>query len=172
MTLTNPELAGGVRPGEVVVELEPFGLGVLGSVVSGRLRSEGRLSGTLQAELSEEEIERIAESEIENFPVLNVELEEGRVLVGSEVLGLSFPISVEGRAEVRDGALRFTPERIEALGEKVPERLARDLLGGTEFAYPLGELPFEGDISDLEVHEDRMVFTGEASNLPIGRAGG
>ena len=40
VTFANPELLGGVQPDKVTVDLDPFDLDVLGSVVSGRLRIE------------------------------------------------------------------------------------------------------------------------------------
>lgn len=141
------------------VDLVPFDLDVLGSLASGRVRSEGPLSGTLRAELSEEEVAGIAVS----YAVASargVELEEGRVTIGSEVevLGLSVPVGAEGKVAVQDGALRFEPRRIEALGRQAPDRLARRLLREAVFSYPVGEL---AEVSGVEVHEDHLVFTGE-----------
>lgn len=138
MTFVNPELLGGVQPDEVTVNLDPFDLDVLGSVVSGRLRAEEPFSGELRVELSEEEIAEIATS-FATSPVGEVELEEGRLDVGSEVelLGVRVPVSVEWELDVRDGVLRFEPVRAKALGEPVPE----ELLAGASFEYPIGELP-------------------------------
>lgn len=169
ITLTNPEL-GGVRPDEVKIYLEPFDLDVPGSVASGRIESEGPLSGTLRAELSEEEVARLANSS-DNLaaPVSNVRLEEGYLVVGSEVeaLGGRVPVGVEGEVGLRDGELLFEPRRLEVLGGDIPERLARGLLKGVDFAYPI-ELPFEGEVSRVEVHEERLVLTGEVSDLSAG----
>lgn len=170
VTLTNPEL-GGVRPDEVTVDLEPFDLDVLGSVASGRIESERPLSGALRVELSEEEITRLAAfSETLAAPVSGVRLEEGFLVVGFEVeaLGARIPAGVEGEIVLRDGGeLSFEPSRLEVLGEPLPERLTGRLLEGVDFAYPV-ELPFEGEISGVEVREDRLVLTGEARDLPVG----
>lgn len=170
ITLTNSEL-GGVRPDEVTVDLEPFDLDVPGSVASGRIESEGPLSGTLRVELSEEEVARLAAfSDTLAAPVRDVRLEDGYLVLGFEVeaLGTRLPVGVEGKVVLRDGGeLRFEPQRLEVLGEPLPERLTRRLLEGVDFAYPI-ELPFEGEISGVEIHEDRLVLTGEARDLPVG----
>ncbi|MDP8949656.1 MAG: DUF2993 domain-containing protein [Actinomycetota bacterium] len=165
VTFANPELLGGVRPDGVTVALDPFDLDVLGSVVSGRLRAEEPFSGELRIELSEEEIAEIATS-FAASPVREVELEEGRFVVGSEVelLGIRVPVSVEWELDVRDGVLRFEPVRAKALGEPVPE----ELLAGASFEYPIGELPFEGELSSVEIREDRLVLVGRAEDLPVG----
>ena len=169
VTLTNPEL-GGVRPDEVKVDLEPFDLDVSGSLASGRIEGEGPLSGTLRAELSEEEVARLANSS-DNLaaPVRGVRLEEGYLVVGSEVeaLGARVPVGVEGEVALRDGELLFEPRRLEVLGGDVPEPLTRRLLEGMDFAYPI-ELPFEGEVSGVEIHEERLVLTGEVSDLSAG----
>jgi hypothetical protein len=165
VTFANLELLGGVRPDEVTVGLDPFDLDVLGSVVSGRLRVEEPFSGELRIELSEEEIAEIATS-FAASPVGEVELEEGRFVVGSEVelLGVRVPVSVEWELDVRDGVLRFEPVRAKALGEPVPE----ELLAGASFEYPIGGLPFEGELSSVEIWEDRLVLVGRAEDLPVG----
>ena len=169
ITLTSPELDG-VRPDEVTINLEPFDLDVRGSVASGRIESEEPLSGTLRAELSEEEVVRLANSS-DNLtaPVRGVRLEEGYLVVGSEVeaLGARVPVGVEGEVALRDGELLFEPRRLEALGGDVPERLTRGLLEGVDFAHPIN-LPFEGEVSGVEIHEERLVLTGEVSDLSAG----
>ncbi len=169
ITLTNPEL-GGVRPDEVKIYLEPFDLDVRGSVASGRIESEGPLSGTLRAELSEGEVVRLANAS-NNLaaPVSNVRLEEGYLVVGFEVeaLGARVPVGVEGEAILRDGELLFEPRRLEVLGGDFPERVTRRLLEGVDFASPI-ELPFEGEVSGVEIQEDRLVLAGEVSDLFVG----
>ncbi|MCA1739360.1 MAG: DUF2993 domain-containing protein [Actinobacteria bacterium] len=168
VTFEEPEIAG-VRPDEVTVDLEPFNLDVLRSVATGRLKSEGPVSGTLRVELSEEEVARIASFGTAAF-VKSVELEEGSFVVQSEaeVFGARVPVQVEGELGLQDGELFFKPGQIEALGEPVPDRLVRGLLGGTEFVFPIGELPFEGEISGIELHEGVLVLTGRAEDLSLG----
>ena len=165
VTFANPELPGGVRPDEVTVDLDPFDLDVLGSVASGRLRVEEPVSGELRIELSEEEIVEIA-TVFAASPVGEVELEEGRFVVGSEVelLGVRVPVSVEWELDIRDSVLHFEQVRAKALGEPVPD----ELLAGASFEYPIGELPFEGELSSVEIREDRLVLVGRAEDLPVG----
>jgi len=174
VTLASPELAG-VNPDEVTVDLEPFDLDIPGSLVSGRIESEGPLSGILRMELSEKEVARLASSSgisgtSPAAPVKSVRLEEGYVVFGSEVevFGARIPFGVEGQVLLKEGELLFQPSRLEAFGEPIPDRLSRSLIGEAGFAYPLDELPFEGELSGVEVHEDRLVLSGEVRELPIG----
>ena len=169
VTFANPELVGGVPPDGMTVDLDPFDLDVLGSVASGRIRSEEPISGTFQAELSEEKVARIAASSNATAPVRSVELGEGRLVVGSEieVLGAHIPVGVDGELSLQNGTLRFEPRLVEAFGTLVPERLTQGLLRGAEFAFPIGELPF-GGLSGVEIQRDRLVLTGEVKNLPLG----
>ena len=171
ITLAPPEL-GGVRPDEVKIYLEPFDIDVPASVAGRRIESEEPLSGMLRVELSEREVTRLAAfSETLATPVREVRLEEGYVVVGFEVeaLGTRVPVGVERDLVLRDGGeLGFEAERLEMLGEPLPERLTRRLLEGVDFAYPI-ELPFEGELSGVEAHEDRLVLTGEVSNLSAGQ---
>jgi LmeA-like phospholipid-binding len=138
-------------------------------VASGRLKSEEPVSGTLRAELSEEEVARIASFGTASF-VKSVNLEEGRFAVEAEVevFGTRVPVKVEGELGLQEGELFFKPGQVEALGEPVPDRVVRGLLGGTEFVFPIGELPFEGEISGIELHEGVLVFTGQVKDLPVG----
>ena len=171
ITLTNPEL-GYVRPDEVKIYLEPFDLDVPASVAGGRIESKEPLSGMLRVELSEEEVARLAAfSETLAAPVRGVRLEEGYIVVGFEVeaLGMRVPVGVEGDIVHRHGGeLGFEANRLEVLGEPLPERLTRRLLEGVDFAYPI-ELPFEGEVSEVAIHEERLVLTGEVSVLSAGQ---
>ena len=166
VTITNPEL-GGVRPDKATVELGPFDLDVLGSLASGRIGGEGPLSGMLRVELSEEEVTRLASSGAPGARVTGVEIGEGYLAVGSEadVLGARVPVRVEGSFALRDGELRFEPSRLEALGAPVPRQFTQGLLRGVSFAYPV-EIPF-GEISGVELREDRLVLTGEVEDLSV-----
>ena len=170
ITLANPEL-GSVRPDEVKIYLEPFDLDVPASVAGGRIESEVPLSGMLRAELSEIEVARLAGfSETLGAPVRGVLLEEGYLVVGFEVeaLGTRVPVGVEGDIVLRGrGELGFEANRLELLGEPLSERLTRRLFEGVDFAYPI-ELPFEGEVSGVEIHEERLVLTGEVSDLSAG----
>jgi LmeA-like phospholipid-binding len=166
VSITNPEL-GGVRPDKATVDFRPFDLDMLGSLASGRIRGEGPLSGALRVELSEEEVARLASSSAPSVRVTGVELGEGYLAVGSEVeiLGARVPVRVEGDFDLRDGELRFEPSRLEALGAAVPRQFTQDMLRVASFAYPV-EIPF-GEVSGVELREDRLVLTGEVEDLSI-----
>ena len=166
VTIENPAL-GGVRPEEATVDLGPFDLDVLGSLASGRVRAAEPLSGTLRVELSEGEGARLASSGAQGMRVTGVEIGEGYLAVGAEVevSGARLPVRVEGDFTLREGELRFEPRRLEALRVPVPQRFTQDLLQGASFAYPV-DLPF-GEVSGVELREDRLVLTGEVT-LPVG----
>ncbi len=126
----------------------------------------------LRVELCEREVTRLAAfSETLATPVREVRLEEGYVVVGFEVeaLGTRVPVGVEGDLFLRDGGeLGFEADRLEMLGEPLPERLTRRLLEGVDFAYPI-KLPFEGELWEVDAHKDRLVLTGKVSNLSAGQ---
>ena len=149
---------------ETTVNLDPFDLDVLGSLMSRRITSEVPLSGTLRAELSEEEVTGIAAS-YAVAPVSDVELEEGKITVGSEVevVGVRVPVRAEGEVAVQNGALRFEPRQLRVFGEPLPNRLERRLLREADFLYPVDELAGEAEVSGVEVYEDRLIFTGEVT---------
>jgi len=159
---------GDVRAERAVMDLDPFDLDMLGSVVGGALTSEEPLSSTLQAEVSEEEVSRLAKARTA-FPVRDVELEEDWVVVMSEVsaLGVEIPVSVQGSPALRGGEFVFEPRKVSALGRPVPEQLVEQLLAGADFAYPLGGLPYGAEITGVEVAEDRLFLSGEMERIPI-----
>ncbi len=170
VTLANPQF-GDVHPDEVTVDLDPFNVDVLGSVTSGRVKSEEPVSGSLRAEVPEREVARIAATfGIVAAPVREVELEEGWMIVGSEakVFGARIPVVVEGTLALRRGTLRFEPVQIRPLGAPVPTRLTRGLVREVSFSYPINESPFEVTFSDVEVHKDRLVLFGTVQSLPLG----
>jgi hypothetical protein len=170
ITLANTEL-GGVRPNEVKIFLEPFDLDLPASVASGSIKSEVPLFGMLRAELSEREVATLAAfSETPAAPVREVRLEDGYIVVefGVEVLGTRVPVNVEGDAVLRDGGkLGFEAARWEVLGEPLPEGPTQRLLEEVNFAYSI-ELPFEGELSKVDAHKDRLVLTGGVRNLSAG----
>lgn len=170
VALVDPELGSVVRLDELTVELQPFDLDVLGSLRGGRIQSKQPLSGDLRAQLSEEEVAKVAASSGTGAPVRSIELEEGWMVVGSEVeiLGARIPVGVGGRLLLRNGTLLFEPGRVEVLGRPVTEGLAQGLLRRADFSYPIDEPPFEGAFSDVELHKDLVVLSGEVEGLPVG----
>jgi len=157
----------GVRPGEVAIELSPFDVDVLGSLMGGRLVFQQPPTGTLRVELSEGKVGRIAASEATEFPVRSVDLEEGSAVAQSEVavFGQVVPVAVEGGVGARDNAIVFEPYGAEAAGVSVPEGLVGRLLQGTAFVYPIGGLPPGVRITGAEVERDLLVLTGEVAGL-------
>jgi len=84
------------------------------------------------------------------------------VLAAGDV-GARVPVGVEGSLVLQDGVLRFEPDRAEAFGASIPQRLLR----GADFSYPVSELPFGRALSNVEVHKDGLVLSGEVA-LSVG----
>jgi hypothetical protein len=164
--LRNPRLEG-LSPRTVAIDLEPFDVDVLRSVASGAIRAEGPVPGTLEIELAEGEVRRLAREGAQDFALTDLQLDRGRAVVGSEValFGSVLPVSVEGGAEVRNGALNFEPSQVTAAGVPLPEDLNAVVLENASFEYPL-ELPLEGGrITGGKVLRDRLLLTGEVEDL-------
>ncbi len=160
---------GGVRAESATIELDPFDVSVLDSASSGVLKSEEPLSGTLRVDIPEEEVGRLARVGAD-VPVRGVDLNRDGVLVRSAapVLGVEVPVSIRGTLHLRGEELVFEPQRVEALGAAVPRGLEERALAGTDFAYPLGGLPYGAKISDVEVQEGRLILSGEVERIPLG----
>ena len=161
VSLSGYDLAG-VRAKEVEVELSPFDVDVLGSVTGGGVRFEQPPSGMLRVELSEDEVGRIAASQVTDFPIMGVNLEEGRAVARTEanVFGRILPVSVEGGVGAQDNALVFEPRGVEAAGITVPGDLAQGLLRATSFVHPVEGLPPGVQITGARAESDRLVLTG------------
>ncbi len=164
------EIGDGVLADRVTLDLEPFDVNVQNSVTSGKLETENPLSGKMKAEISEKDVLEIARARVEDFPVNDVQLEDGRALVDSEVTVLGFvaPVSVEGGLNARNNVMVFTPERVEAFGVPLPDDVTQSLLGGTDFEYPLTGLPQDTTVTNLEVKRDRMTLFGDVERVALG----
>lgn len=164
------EIGDGVLADRVTLDLEPFDVNVQNSVTSGKLETEKPLSGKMKAEISEKNVLEIARARVEDFPVNDVQLEDGRALVDSEVTVLGFvaPVSVEGGLDARDNVMVFTPERVEAFGVPLPDDVTQSLLGGTDFEYPLTGLPQGTTVTNLEVKRARMTLFGGVERVALG----
>ncbi len=163
---------GGVRAESASIDLDPFDVSVLDSASSGVLRSEEPLSGTLRVDIPEEEVGRLARVGAD-VPVRGVDLSRDGVLVRSAApaLGVEVPVSIRGTLHLRGEELVFEPQRVEALGSALPEGLAEQALAGTDFAYPLGGLPYGAKISDVEVQEGSLILSGEVERIQPGGSG-
>ncbi len=79
---------------------------------------------------------------------------------------MSIPVGADGEVAVQDGALHFEPRQLRVFGEPLPSRLERRLLREADFSYPVDEMVGGAEVSGVEVHEDRLIFTGEVT-LPV-----
>jgi hypothetical protein len=168
VVLREPEFAG-VRPERVRMELDGFQLNVARSVREGSPRVNESLSGEIRVVLSESELERIARSGIESVPVRNIGISEGGLTVGSSasILGVSVPISVQGPVDVEGGEIVFTPEEAAAFGTRLPASVTDRILSGSNFGYPVEDLPFNGEVTDIETGQGTLALEGSVRDLPI-----
>ena len=159
----------GVRAERVAVDLDPFEVDVPASLRAGSLRSEGPLSGELGTEVSEAEVSRLVRDGAD-VPVSGVRVEPGAVVVDSEVsvFGTAVPVSARGPVSLRGGELVFEPRRVGAFGVPVPQGLANQFLSEVDFSYPLGELPYGAEVSEVRAESGRLVLLGRAERIPIG----
>ena len=160
---------GGVRAEDVSIDLDPFSVDVGESVQSRTAVAQRPVSGQVRLTVSEDEVSRLAGQNAE-VPVNGVELRRDGVTVESEatVLGMTFPVAVEGGVGVQGNALVFEPGTVRAAGMTVPADLADSLLAGTAFRYPVEGLPYGGRLTGAETVEGAVVLTGRVSGVELG----
>ncbi len=160
---------GGVRADGVSMDLDPFSVDVGESVRSRTAVAEGPVSGRVRLTVREEEVSRLAQQNAQ-VPVNGVELRRDGVTVQSEaaVLGVTFPVTVEGGVGVEGDALVFQPGTVRAAGMNVPADLADSLLEGTAFRYPVEGLPYGGRLTGAETLDGAVVLTGRVSGVELG----
>jgi hypothetical protein len=160
---------GGVRAEDVSMDLDPFSVAVGESVQSRTAVTRRPVSGQVRLSVSEDEVSRLAGQDAE-VPVNGVELRRDGVTVESEatVLGMTFPVAVEGGVGVQGNALVFEPGTVRAAGMTVPADLADSLLAGTAFRYPVEGLPYGGRLTGAETVEGAVVLTGRVSGVELG----
>jgi hypothetical protein len=160
---------GGVRAEDVSMDLDPFSVAVGESVQSRTAVTRRPVSGQVRLSVSEDEVSRLAGQNAE-VPVNSVELRRDGVTVESEatVLGMTFPVAVEGGVGVQGNALVFEPGTVRAAGMTVPADLADSLLAGTAFRYPVEGLPYGGRLTGAETVEGAVVLTGRVSGVELG----
>ncbi len=163
----------GVRPDITVIDLDPFDINVLGSL-GGALRSKRPLSGTVRMDLSEKEVARLANAGVSGPMIGKVRLEPSRVTVGVQatVMGMDVPVSVIGALELRGQTLVFKPRGISAFGVPLPQKLSDRLVAQAAFEYPLVDLPYDTEVSDVRLGEGKVIFEGKMGRVPMGRTGG
>lgn len=164
----------GVRPNRAVVNLDPFAVDMLGSLGSGTFETERPLSGALRMELSEREVARLANMGVRGERVESVHLEPGRMTVRIEttVMGVEVPVSVVGDLAQEGQTLVFEPRRVAAFGVPLPERLSDRLVSQAGFEYPLEDLPYDTEVSDVRTDEGKVVVEGRIGRIPVGGTGG
>ena len=157
VVLEEPEFAG-VRPERVRMDLDGFELDLEQSIREGTFVPRGELSGDIRVVLSEGELERIASTGVSGFPVREIGLSDGSLSVGSsaQVLGVDVPIAVRGPVDVEGGEIVYEPEQASAFGTALPRDITNRILSGTEFGYPVEDLPFDGEITGIETNEGTL----------------
>ncbi len=165
---------GGIKPRRVTIDLDAFDLNVAESMRSGELASEQPLSGMLRMEVTEKEVTRVAAETAEDISIENVDLEKNRVTVetSAQVFGFEVPVDVQGGLEVRGQNLVFVPRRVAAFGVNLLERASDELLSQTDFSYPLGDLPYDAEVNEVQVEKDHLVVSGRLENIPLGSQNG
>lgn len=168
VVLGEPEFAG-VRPERVRMDLDGFEVDLARSVREGGLRARGPLTGDIRVVLSENELERIASTGIESVPVREIGISAGDLTVGSstEVLGVEVPISVSGPVSVEGGRIVYAPDEAAAFGTPLPEDVTDRILSGTNFGYPVEDLPFDGEVTGVETGEGTLALEGSVRDLPV-----
>src|SRR5215217_2329141 len=168
IVMKNTDL-GDVTAKRARIDLEPFDINVWATVREGHVVDREPLSGSLQVEVPEAEVSRLARAGSE-IPVTGVDVQEGGVVVRSEVslLGTRFPVSIEGEPGLRDGKLIFEPQGLTAAGVQVPDDLADQVLAGTSFEYPLDRLPYQTTITGVEAEDGRIILSGRVPSIPLG----
>lgn len=168
VTLEEPEFAG-VRPERVRVELDGFNVALEESLGDRSLRTRGPLSGEIKVVLLEDELERIAGTGVESFPVRGIGVSGGDLAVESstQVLGVEVPISVRGPVGVEDGEIVFEPDEASAFDTALPRNVTGQILSGTRFGYPIEDLPFDGEITGIETGEGTLSLEGSVRDLPV-----
>lgn len=164
----------GVRPERTVVDADPFELNVLSSISNGTFQTGRPLSGKLRMELSEGEVKRLANADNQGIAVEGVRLEPGEMVVEVKTtfMGITVPVSVEGVLELEGETLVFEPRRISAFGTPLPGGITDRLVSRAGFEYPLEDLPYDTEVSDVRVEEGKVVVEGRIGQIPVGRTGG
>jgi hypothetical protein len=168
IVMKNTDL-GNVTATMARIDLDPFDIDVWATIRKGHMVDRDSLSGDLRVDVPEKEVSRLAKAGSE-IPVQDVDVQRDGVVVRSEVsvLGVRFPVSIEGEPGLRDGELIFEPQGLTAAGVKVSDELADRLLAGTSFEYPLDRLPYQSRITDVEAEDGRIILSGRVPSIPLG----
>lgn len=162
----------GVRAKSADIDLDPFTVSWAETLRDRTLVSPEPVAGRARLEISEGELSRLARQNA-GVPINGVELRGDGVTVNSEasVLGLTFPVEVDGGIGVEGNDLVFRPGTVRAAGATVPPDLAESLLAGTGFRYPVDGLPDGVNITDARTTEGAVLLTGNVSGIELGGGG-
>ena len=157
---------GDVRAEGVAMDLDPFNVNVAESARSRTAVVEEPISGRVRLTVSEDEVSRLAR-ENADVPINGVELRDDGATINSEtsVLGVTFPVEVDGGVGVEGNELVFEPGTVRAAGATVPPDLAESLLAGTAFRYPVEGLPYGATITDARTTEGAVLLVGNVSGI-------
>ena len=92
--------------------------------------------------------------------------------VQAQVMGISVPVSVIGTLRLRARTLAFEPRRISAFGVPLPQSLSDRLVSEAGFEYPLEDLPYDTEISDVRAENGKVVVEGRIGNIPVDKPSG
>ena len=162
----------GVQAKSADIYLDPFTVSWAETLRNRTLVSPEPISGRSRLEISEGEVSRLARQNAD-VPINGVELRGDGVTINSEasVLGLTFPVEVDGGVGVEGNELVFEPGTVRAAGATVPPDLAESLLAGTAFRYPVDGLPDGVTITDAETTGGAVLLTGNVSGIELGGGG-
>jgi hypothetical protein len=157
---------GGVRTDSVLVELDAFDVDMRDSLASRSLQSED-LRGDLRIEVSEEEVERLADSRT-SIPVEGVELANEEMIVETSVslFGNSVPVAVRGGVGYEGREISFLPGSVAIAGTDLPEEATVDLLADLEVSFELEGLPQGTEVRQAAVEDGHVVLSGRMEGLP------
>ncbi len=163
---------GGVQAKSAGIDLDPFTVSWAETLKNRTVVSPEPVAGRARLEISEGEVSRLAR-ENADVPINGVELRGGGVTVNSEasVLGVTFPVEVDGGVGVEGNELVFQPGTVRAAGATVPPDLAESLLAGTAFRYPVNGLPYGATITGARTTEGAVLLTGNVSGIELGAGG-
>lgn len=162
-----------IGPGEIwgfeveriLVDLDPFDVDVPASVLRREVVYSNPTGGTLEAEVPEREIARIASEEA---GIEGISLEDGSLVVeqAPEIIGgVDLPVRVAGDVSLRGESLVYEPETVEVAGVALPQNVRERVLEGVDLAFPVEGVTDGVELQEAEVVGERLVLRGEVEGL-------
>ncbi|PSK99610.1 Protein of unknown function (DUF2993) [Murinocardiopsis flavida] len=99
-----------------------------------------------------------------------IETENGTPRISGDlaVLGYSVPIEGELKVSVDGDTVTVTPGKLKVDGGQIGAEQAQERL---KFSFPLGELPFDLQVKDIEALPNGVQLSGTAKDVPLIGAG-